>query len=380
MRGRRHLVLRYGVGELRFSTTYWYDDVDFVRARGALRRRRDAQGVLPPARLRGQQGGQSGTDEIDAGPYDDLVTDSFWNLWETLFHNVWGVWRLGERPARLPAAATAGCRRRSTAPRRSKVDEGKTEAAHVVRWRQGQPRRCGCSSGQGSTTTRSSTPTPPMDGASLSIGWSTRLVAHCRPRRVHRAWVLDDAAGRAGHRCPIRSSGSAGSSQQRPSARTGRRCRSPSSTGSPRSPSAITRSTDEHNLVWDRDRRRDQLPVGDERGSRAAAARPTSRPSWLANLTMFHLLRPIYDINVFAAAPSRPRRGAEHALVRPAEAVVLSLRQVPLRVDELRRLAPARDCGSHVRRQPLRPVPRTGASCARCSDWRATSRPTAWAR
>jgi hypothetical protein len=31
VRSRRHLVMRYGVGDLRFSTTYWYDDVDFVK-------------------------------------------------------------------------------------------------------------------------------------------------------------------------------------------------------------------------------------------------------------------------------------------------------------------------------------------------------------
>ena len=31
--------------------------------------------------------------ELDFGPYDDLVTDAFWALWETLFHKVWAVWR-----------------------------------------------------------------------------------------------------------------------------------------------------------------------------------------------------------------------------------------------------------------------------------------------
>ena len=28
-RGRHHVTLRYGVDDMRFTTTYWYDDVDF---------------------------------------------------------------------------------------------------------------------------------------------------------------------------------------------------------------------------------------------------------------------------------------------------------------------------------------------------------------
>ena len=30
VRGRRHLVLRYRVDDMAFSTSYWYDDVDFI--------------------------------------------------------------------------------------------------------------------------------------------------------------------------------------------------------------------------------------------------------------------------------------------------------------------------------------------------------------
>ncbi len=60
-RGRRHVVLRYGVDDLRFTTTYWYDDVDFDGSSSATARPSCGRRV-PPAGLRGQQGGQPGTD------------------------------------------------------------------------------------------------------------------------------------------------------------------------------------------------------------------------------------------------------------------------------------------------------------------------------
>ena len=45
VRGPHHLVLRFGVGDLRFSTTYWYDDVDLVELKFALE-------LLAPSRRR----------------------------------------------------------------------------------------------------------------------------------------------------------------------------------------------------------------------------------------------------------------------------------------------------------------------------------------
>ena len=177
----------------------------------------------------------------------------------------------------------------------------------------------------------------------------------------------------------IRSSASTGSWPRRPSARTGRRCPWCSSTGSPRWRSASREARDEHNLVWDR--------TGEEInylwGMSAAAEQLLHayvQRELLANVTMFHLLRPIYDINVFSLLWSRSRRGAAHPLVRAAETMVLSLRQVPLRMDELRRLAPARDRQRHVRRQPLRSVGEPDHPPQDARTGRATSRPTASAR
>jgi UDP-N-acetyl-alpha-D-muramoyl-L-alanyl-L-glutamate epimerase len=119
VRGRRHLILRYGVGEFRFSTTYWYDDVDLFeleQRHGDAVMRRLYFHLLA---FEANKAASLAPTEVDAGPYDDLVTDSFWDLWETLFRNVWGVWRFET------TCPTIGCldrrrRQRSTARRRSR--------------------------------------------------------------------------------------------------------------------------------------------------------------------------------------------------------------------------------------------------------------------
>ena len=76
-----------------FSTTYWYDDVDLPGWR-RLRRGVHAQGRSSTcSRSRRTRRPAWRPTQIDFGPYADLVTEPFWELWETLFHNVWGVWR-----------------------------------------------------------------------------------------------------------------------------------------------------------------------------------------------------------------------------------------------------------------------------------------------
>ena len=80
---------------------------------------------------------------IDAGPYADLVTDAFWDLWSTIFHHVWGVWRLenGLPDYRLPdradaagegASARVPTGSRSTAPRIGGHASSRRSADH--RW------------------------------------------------------------------------------------------------------------------------------------------------------------------------------------------------------------------------------------------------------
>ena len=238
IRGRRHLVLRYGVDDLRFSTTYWYDDVDFVELEARYGDDAMRKVYFHLLAFEANKAASLAPTKIDAGPYADLVTDSFWDLWETLFHNVWGVWRLeNDLPDyRLPRPPAAGSRPTTAAA--IDVDDGTTELLML------------CGGGKDSLVAMRLLERAGIElrrvrllplhlraGASASTGWSTDW------------WRTASRGGCTGPGCsttrwtrrsrpPIRSSASAGSSPPRRSARTGRRCRSPSSTASPRSPSA----------------------------------------------------------------------------------------------------------------------------------------------
>jgi hypothetical protein len=124
------------------------------------------------------------------------------------------------------------------------------------------------------------------------------LMAHCRPRRVHRAWVLDDAL-----EAPIRAA----------YPRLGLRRIVAAETvssywlalpvalqhGLTEVALGITRSTDEHNLVWDKTGEAINYLWGMSAAAEQLLCAYVQR-ELMSNLTMFHLLRPIYDVNVFS--------------------------------------------------------------------------------
>ena len=249
-RGRRHLVLRYAVGDLHFSTTYWYDDVDLFELE-----ERHGDDVMRKLyfhllAFEANKAGSLAPTEIDAGPYDDLVTDSFWDLWETLFRNVWGVWRLENdlpdyRLPRPPAPATVD----RTAP--IEVTEGQTKLLML------------CGGGKDSLVGMRLLERAGVDYDAFIYSHSTygrgepqhrlvdRLVAHCQPRRVHRAWVIDDALD-----APV--------NVVYPELGINRIVAAETVSsywtalpvalqhGFTEVALGVTRSTDEHNLVWDR--------------------------------------------------------------------------------------------------------------------------------
>ena len=297
MRGRRHLVLRYGVGDLHFSTTYWYDDVDLFELE-----ERHGDDVMRNLyfhllAFEANKAGSLAPTEVGAGPYDDLVTDSFWDLWETLFRNVWAVWRLeNDLPEyRLPrpqAPATVD----RTAP--IAVNEGQTNLLML------------CGGGKDSLVGMRLLERAGVDYDAFIYSHSTygrgepqhrlvdRLVAHCRPRRVHRAWVTDDALD-----API--------NVVYPELGINRIVAAETVSsywtalpvalqhGFTEVALGVTRSTDEHNLVWDRTGEEINYLWGMSAASEQLLHDYVQR-ELLANVTMFHLLRPIHDINVFS--------------------------------------------------------------------------------
>ena len=297
VRGRRHLVLRYGVGDLRFSTSYWYDDVDFRELEERYGEEAMRKVYFHLLAFEANKAGSLAPTEIDWGPYSDLLTDAFWACWETLFHNVWGVWRLENdlpdyslpRPPAAPSAASAA---------RVEVAAGETELLFL------------CGGGKDSLAAMRLLERAGIEYDTFIYSHSTygrgelqhrlvdQLVAHCRPRRTHRAWIVDDVLdvpiGAVYPELGIRRIVAAETVASYWTALPVALQHGYTEVGL-----GITRSTDEHNLVWDR--------TGEEInylwGMSGAAERLLHsyvRAELVSNMTMFHLLRPIYDVNVFA--------------------------------------------------------------------------------
>jgi hypothetical protein len=297
VRGRRHLVLRYGVENLHFSTTYWYDDVDFLELE-AQHGDRFMRGVyFHLLAFEANKVASLAPTEIDVGPYADLLTDAFWDLWERLFRQVWGVWRYeNDLPDyRLPRPASRA--RRHPAPA-IEVGDGRPKLLVL------------CGGGKDSLVSMKLLERAGVDYDTFVYSHSTYgrgqsqhdlidgLVAHCRPRHAHRAWVVDDALD-----APLVAVYPDVGIERIVAAETVSSYWTALPValqhGCTEVAFGITRSTDEHNLVWEK--------TGEEInylwGMSSEAERLLHdyiRRELVSNLTMFHLLRPIYDVNVFS--------------------------------------------------------------------------------
>ena len=297
VRGRRHLVLRYGVGDLRFTTTYWYDDVDFVELEARYGDEAMRAVYFHLLAFEANKAGSLAPTAIDGGPYDDLLTDALWSVWETLFRNVWGVWRWeNDLPDyRLPRPSAAAAR---TAAAAIDIHAGQPELLLM------------CGGGKDSLVSMRLLERAGIEYDAFVYSHSTygrgehqhrlvdSLLQHCHPHRVHRAWVLDDAVD-----APIAAAYPELGIRRMVAAETVSSYWTALPValqhGFTEVALGITRSTDEHNLVWDKTGE----PINYLWGMSAAAEQLLCayvRRELYPNLTMFHLLRPIYDINVFS--------------------------------------------------------------------------------
>ena len=92
-RSRHQLVVRYGLDDLCFSTTYWYGDVDLPAleeryGRGAMERLYFHITAFEANKLVSLR-----PDFLDPGPFAPLAGPAFFELWRAIAHNVWGQWR-----------------------------------------------------------------------------------------------------------------------------------------------------------------------------------------------------------------------------------------------------------------------------------------------
>lgn len=300
-RGRRHVVLRYGVGDLHFSTTYWYDDVDFValtaRYGESFLRRLEFHLLAFEA----NKAASLAPTAIDPGPYADLVTAEFWALWETMFHHVWGVWRLeNDRPDyRLPRGPDVVSTPAPPASADPVAIDAPSDRLLLL-----------CGGGKDSlacmqlleradvaydTFVYSHSVYGPGDHQHELID---RLVDRRRPRARHRGWVIDDAMD-----API------AATQPELGIRRILAAETVSSYwtalpvalhhGLDQVALGVTRSTDEHNLTW--------AETGEDInylwGMSSVAEQLLHdyvRRHLVSDLSMFHLLRPLHDLDVMA--------------------------------------------------------------------------------
>jgi hypothetical protein len=289
--------MRYGVGDLRFSTTYWYDDVDFVDLEERYGEEFMRSVYFHLLAFEANKAASLAPSELDAGPYADLVTDSFWELWESLFRNVWGVWRYeNDLPDyRLPRPAAIAS---AHAVSRVEVGDGREKLLML------------CGGGKDSLVSMKLLERAGISYDTFVYSHSTYgrgqfqhdlidgLVARCTPQGVHRGWVIDDALD-----APIAAAypelGIRGIVAAETVSSYWTALPVALQHGFTDVALGITRSTDEHNLVW--------AETGEQInylwGMSAQAEcllHDYVRSELVSNLTMFHLLRPVYDVNVFA--------------------------------------------------------------------------------
>ena len=295
-RAAHQLVLRYRLDDVRFSTCYWYDTVDFHDLAATYGQEFLRLVEFHILAFEANKAASLMPDTIDFGPYEDLVTNDFWSLWETIFHNVWAVWRfenaLPDYRLQPPAIVTG---RSSVSP--VTVPEGDVATLML------------CGGGKDSLVSMGLLEGGGIDYDAFVYSHSTYgrghhqhdlidgLLAHTRHRRLHRGWVLDDAID-----SPAARLNPGGGIARMIAAETV----SSYWTALPLALQhgytnvalGISRSTDEHNLTWDR--------TGEDInylwGMSAAAEELLAdyvRHHLVSNLWMFHILRPIYDVSIF---------------------------------------------------------------------------------
>ena len=91
--GRHSVGMRFGVGELGFSTTYWYEDLDLHALAAAhgdeqLRRLLFHVAIFEAAKLCSLR-----PTHLDLGPHAKFWTPALAELWRAVLRGVWAQWR-----------------------------------------------------------------------------------------------------------------------------------------------------------------------------------------------------------------------------------------------------------------------------------------------
>ncbi|WP_428267115.1 hypothetical protein [Haliangium sp.] len=302
-RSRRQISLAYSAAGLRFTTSYWYRDLDLIE----LERRygEDFMGKLYFHMLafEANKAGSLKPARLDPGPFGRYLSDRFVDLWSRIFHKVWAQWRYENELPDYPGPAITAPAERADIGARA-LAPGDVDLLAF------------CGGGKDSLVCMGL-----LDEAGAGYGlfeyahsiYGTRhkqeqlvgaLAAHGAPVRVHRQWVADDFLDSPVLECApdvgVRSLTAA---------------ETPSSIFAA-VPVALAhgyrylvlgheRSADTGNLIWDRTGE----DVNHQWGKSGEAEDLLNRylqDELVSNLAYFSLLKPIHDVVIFGLLRDRP--------------------------------------------------------------------------
>lgn len=188
---RHQLVMRFALGDLAFSTVYWYPDVDLLDLDRRYGRDFMERVHVHSALFEINKIASLRPDTLDLGPYSNHHTEALERLWSAVFHKVWAQWRYEND---LPDARPPTFASRPAA----------TSAAPVVRDRDAGEVLLFCGGGKDSLVSMKLLERGGVPFASFAYAASTygavapqfELIDHLldrgAPRRRHRQITLDD--------------------------------------------------------------------------------------------------------------------------------------------------------------------------------------------
>lgn len=92
-RGRSQVVMHFSADDLRFSTAYWYSDLDLYDLEARFGAAVMEKIYFHQAAFEANKLASLRPSRFDLGPYRHLHNERFERLWRTIFRNVWAQWR-----------------------------------------------------------------------------------------------------------------------------------------------------------------------------------------------------------------------------------------------------------------------------------------------
>lgn len=192
-RARSQIVMHFSADDLRFSTAYWYSDLDLY----ALESRHGAALMekiyFHQAAFEANKLASLRPAHFDLGPFQHLYTERFERLWRTIFQNVWAQWRYEHDDPYYEGPAIQAGGKRAVGPTR--VTPGEVEVLSF------------CGGGKDSLVAARLLERAGAPFASYAYAHSVygpadtqhalidHLLDHLEPVRRHRQWAFDSFLG-----------------------------------------------------------------------------------------------------------------------------------------------------------------------------------------